>query len=316
MSRLATLAVASIVLNPQKLREVDTESVKFLELVESIKQVGVQQTISVREVVEDGETFYQLIDGLHRLTAAKHAGLDEIDVKIVDADDQQVLMLQIIGNVQRVETKPAEYSQQLITILLNNPAMSQSELAGKLGKSPSWLADILKLEKITSEKVRELIDNGSICLSNAVALSKLPPEEQLNYVEAAMTMNAAEFVPLAHKRVKELAEAARAARAPKVASFEPMPKVRTLAMLKTAVEDADLAAVHTAEVSDVNEAFLLGIKYAISLTPSDIAAQQEEWNKREAAKKQAAADRKAKREAALKQKAEAAQNEANAAAGN
>jgi len=300
---LLTVLVSSIALSPQKLREVDTESVKFKELVESVKANGVMQTITVREVTEAGESFLQLIDGLHRLTAARHAGLEEIDVKVVQADDQEVLFQQIVLNSQRIETKPAEYQQQLSTILLNNPAMSQSELATRLNKSYQWLSDILKLGSIKNETIRAKIDDGSIKLINAVALSKLPEDDQLAYLDSALTLTAAEFVPIANKRVKEIAEAKRAARQPAEPTFEAHPRARTLVVLKAALADDSVIKANVADVDSVEAAFRRGIEYALTLTPSDIAEQQAKWEKMQEEKKQAAEERKLKRQAALEAKA-------------
>jgi len=141
MSNLLTVAIAAIHVNPAALREAQNGSEEFLGLVESIKNQGFTSAISVRpatteagEVIEDQ---FQLVDGLQRYTAAKHAGLSEIHVVVSDMSDVEVLEAQLMSNVHKIETTARQYASQLIRILACKQTMTQAELAAVLGKSPA-----------------------------------------------------------------------------------------------------------------------------------------------------------------------------------
>ena len=173
---LQVIKLSDIRENPVALRTVNRDSEQYLGLVESIRSKGFIGAISVRKQI-DSETsaeFFELVDGLHRFNASKDAGLETINADVVSLTEDQVLEAQIMTNIHKVETRPAEYTQQLKRILNRNPLMTESELAVKLGKSPSWIKDRLSLGKITNPDITALINDGKIVLSNAYALAKLP----------------------------------------------------------------------------------------------------------------------------------------------
>lgn len=211
MSKLDTVSLGSIRENPVALRAVNRESEQYLGLVESIRSKGFLGAITVRSKIDadTGDSFYELVDGLHRYNAAKDAGLSEINVDIVDLTDDQTLEAQLMANIHKIETRPVEYSQQLRRILTRNPLMTEAELASTLGKSSQWIKERLGLNKIENEEIRALVDEGKIGLANAYALAKLPAEEQSAWVDRAMTSPPDEFIPAANNRVKEIREAKR-----------------------------------------------------------------------------------------------------------
>lgn len=215
------------------LREVNRASEEYLGLVDSVKLVGVLTPVTAREMRdnETGQKFYSLIDGLHRLTAAQDAGLEEIPCHILTMDECAVLESQIMMNIHKVETRPVEYSKQLGKILAHNTLMTATELSVKLGKSPGWVGQRLGLIKL-DEKIQKLVDDGTINLSNAIAMSKLPAEEQGNFVERAMTMTPGEFTPTVNARAKELRDAKKQGRDPSPSEFVPVPHMRNLGEVK------------------------------------------------------------------------------------
>ena len=188
MGKLATIKISEIRENPVALRTVNRQSEDYLGLVASIEQKGFMGAISVRpqKDAESGEEYYELIDGLHRFSAAKDAGISEINVDIIPLSDDLVLEAQILANIHKIETKPAEYTQQLKRILARNPLMTEAELAMKLGKSSSWIQQRLSLTKIENEEIISLVNEGKIGLANAYALAKLPIEEQTQFVDRAI----------------------------------------------------------------------------------------------------------------------------------
>ncbi|MCP4279592.1 MAG: hypothetical protein GY776_06240, partial [Alteromonas sp.] len=109
------------------------------------------------------------------------------------------------------------------------------------------------------------------------------------------------------ERVKEVKEAARQARVAAPAVFIPVAKLKKLAELKVAAEDSGLAA-SLSEGLTADAAFAEGIKYALNMDSTGLAAQEEAYEAKQKAKADAADARKAKREAAAQAKAAAAAN--------
>lgn len=300
-----TLQISEIRENKIALRNVNTESEDFRGLVDSIKQVGIMNPISVRERVIDGETTYELVDGLHRFTGAQEAGLTEIPVNIVDLKDTEVMEAQIITNVHKVETKPVEYSKQIQRIMAANPTMTINEMASRLCKTPGWLSERLGLLKL-EDNVAQLVDDGKINLSNAYALAKLPPDEQVNFLDRAQTMIPQEFVPTAQARVKEIREARRKGQDADKAEFIPVPHLQKLALLKQELSSPSIipSLVKDQKVKDPVDAAVLTLKWVLHMDPHSIDAAKQKDDARKAeleeAKKRRAvekAEKKAKKAA-------------------
>lgn len=289
----ATVKISQIRENPNALRTVNRTTEEYLGLVDSIRKQGVLNPILVRECKDPqtGELFFGLIDGLHRFTASQDAGLEEIPVHIKSMDDVGVMLAQMMANVHKVETRPVEYSRQLVRILALDPLLTTTQLADQLAKSPTWLNDRLGLTKLTPE-IAELVDEGKINLSNAYALSKLPSEEQPNFLDRAMTMQPQQFIPTANARTKELRDAKRQGRDPNaVTEFQPVAHLRKLAELKSELENKEIARVLTQGVDSPVDAFSLGIAWALHLDPASAQAQRD----KDAARKKELEDAKERR---------------------
>lgn len=299
--RLLEISLGDIRENPVALRTVNRTSEEYLGLVDSIRNRGVLNPIVVREI-EDPETkqkLYGLIDGLHRFTASGDAGRKTIPANVIDASDAEVLEAQIITNVQKVETKPVEYSRQLVRVLTQNPLLTIAELASRLSKSPSWLNERLGLTKLNNE-IAKLVDGNEMNLSNAYALAKLPDEEQVNFLDRALTMTPAEFVGTVGARVKEIRDAKRQGRDAQPAGFVAVPHVRKIGELKQEMESPAVGPILIRElkVTDPKEAFLLGVKWALNMDPSS----QETAKKKDEERKAKLTDDKRKRDLEREQK--------------
>jgi ParB/RepB/Spo0J family partition protein len=282
---------------------VDKQGEGYIGLLESIKTKGLLSAPTVR-AQPDGT--YELVDGLHRYTALCDLGIKDVTVIVTDLDDDGVLEAQIITNIHRIETKPVEYSQQLRRILARHPLMTESELGVKIGKSGQWVSERLGLNKIANKDVANLIDEGKIVLTNAYALAKLPASEQDDFLTRAMTLTPGEFVPAVNARIKEIREANTKGKDATPAVFEPVQHLRKLTDLKAALEDGSIASKVIAEAkpASVDEAFLLGIKWALHVDPisaaDQIAKDQARRADAEAAKARKAAEREAAKAAAAK----------------
>lgn len=300
--------------NPVALRNVNRESEEYQGLVDSIRKDGVLNAIVVREIQDPDtkETLYGLIDGLHRFTASQDAGKDSIPAHVTTLDEGRILEAQILANIHKVETKPVEYSKQLVRILAQNPLMTTSELATTLSKSPTWLAERLGLTKL-AEAIANLVDEGKVNLSNAYALAKLPAEEQPNFLDRAMTMSPQEFVPTVNGRIKELRDAKRQGRAATPAEFVPVARLRKLGDVKEELVHGTVGKVLCTELkpASTEAAFALGVAWALHMDPASIAADK----KKDEEAKKAREDEKAKRKAEREEKAkkEAAEKAGNLA---
>ncbi len=272
------------------LRSVDKDSEKYLEMVESVKQKGVLNPIVVQEIkdTETGKTVFGLIDGLHRYTSSIDAGLDTIPAHIVDADEISKLEMQIIANLHVVTTTPLEYSNNLHKLIALKPTMTVLQQAEKLGKSVTWVTDRLQLTNLT-EPIKKEVEEGRINVTNACALAKLPPEEQANFVDRAATDPPNVFVPVLAARVKEIKDAKRQGRkaeGPK--PFEPAVYLQKIGDVKTEFNDLNVGKGLINQHS---------IARCLHLDPVSIELAKEADIKRKQAKEEAAAKKKAEREA-------------------
>ena len=318
MAKVAMVPIDQIVPNKIALRAVDTSGESYIELRDSIKEVGLLESVSVRErTLEDGSVIFELINGLHRYTACKELGLTEIMASIHDMANGAVMEAQIIANANKIETKPMEYTRQLYRILQMNPLMTERELSQKLGKSPAWINGRLKLTRIKDDNIKTLINEGKISLSNATALSGLPEEEQPNFVEDAMVESPDIFIPRAAARVKEINEAAR--KGQKAAEeFTPVPHLQKMASIKDEMVSGEIGTelIISAGIKKPVDAFKLALKWVLNLDDKSVASQKAKWDAKQEQKKIATEKRKVelakKRVASAEGKAQEAKAEAEA----
>jgi len=303
------------------LREVDRTLEEYVGLVESIRLKGILNAISVREIKDPdtGELIYGLVDGLQRFNAAKDVGLETIPCQVTLLKDAEVLEAQIMANVHKIETKPVAYSKALLELLSSNPLLTRSELASRLAKTTTWISERLGLLKLT-EKVGALVDEDKIGLSNAYALAKLPPEEQLNFIDRAMTMTPQQFAPTVNGRVKELRDAKRKGKDAAPEEFQPISILRTRKELVAEMENPQAGPMLCAEVrpKSVTDAFALAVKWALNMDPQSVAVQRAKDEERKATRRREKeksklermkkrADEAAKKVTELKEQAEAAE---------
>jgi ParB/RepB/Spo0J family partition protein len=291
------------------LRKVNTKSEKYENLVESVRRNGVLNPIVVREVRGENGITYGLVDGLHRFTAAKHAGLEEIPANIVSLGDAEVMEAQVIGNVQRVETKPVEYAQQLRRIFMQNPTMTINDMATRLSKSPAWVSQRLKLVDLP-DNVKPLVDDGKITLANAYALVELAkqvPDEVDNYLTDAQTMPPGDFSHKVNGRVKQAREARRAGRDPNASKefrAEPWPQKSTdlkdeYNNFKAGPKVLEATGAKTAE-----DGWKAALAWANRMDPISVEENRRKFEAEKAAAEEAKAKRKAERDEKAKKAAE------------
>lgn len=296
-----TIPTSDVRPNVVALRGVNREGSAFQGIVDSIRLQGVLNPISVRARKDEatGADYYEIVDGLHRFTAATEAGLTEIPTLVVDFNDDQILEAQLMANIHRVDTRPVEYSNQLKRILSRNTYMTEAELATKLGVSAGYIKERLGLTKITNKEVQEAIDGGKIPLTCAYAMAKLPESEQVDFMARAMTQPPAEFIPAVTQRVKEIADSKRKGADAAPAEFQPVAFLKKMGDLKSVAADTSTAERLLAlnGITSPVEAFQLALKWALHLDPEAVEKQKAENEARKKANEASAAARKAERDA-------------------
>ena len=168
--RILDVDVSAVEPNPHQPRaSFNPESVA--ELARSIEEKGVIQPITVRRFGSG----YQLVAGERRLRAARQAGLQKIPVIVATVvTDQEMMELSLIENIQREDLNPIEEAKAY-RMLLDECFLSQEEVAKRVGKQRSTVANTLRLLNLADE-VREALQSGKISMGHARAL--LAIEEQ------------------------------------------------------------------------------------------------------------------------------------------
>ena len=155
------------------------------------------------------------------------------------------------------------------------------------------------------------IDDGKINLTNAYALSKLPEEEQPNYVDSAMTEAPGTFVPVVNGRVTELKKAKREGRKADSAEFTPQPIARKLGEVKAEFEQPKVAGqICKALKADSPESgFAAAVAWFLNMDPASQQAQVAKDKERKA--KREAEQKRRKQEREEQKKKEAAEKAAD-----
>ena len=156
--------------NPnQPRRSFDEEELQAL--ADSIAEHGILQPLAVRAL--DGG-FYQIIAGERRWRAARMAGLDEVPVVILEADDRTVMELALIENLQRQDLNPMEEAEGY-RVLMEEYGLTQEQAAARVGKSRPAVTNALRLLALP-EEVREMVEDGTLSAGHARAVLSLPNE--------------------------------------------------------------------------------------------------------------------------------------------
>ena len=160
------ISISSIVPNknqPRKFFEKDA----LEELTNSIKERGIIQPLIVRKS-EDQDDKFELIAGERRWQAAQSAGLHEVPVIIIDADNLKSLELAIIENVQRKDLNPIEEAESYKN-LIDNFKYDQDKVSQFIGKSRSHISNSLRL-LLLPDKIIDMIKFRKISQGHAKIL--------------------------------------------------------------------------------------------------------------------------------------------------
>ncbi len=153
------------------------EETSLNELSESIKSRGIIQPIIVRN--SDGDSKYEIIAGERRWLAAQKAGLHEVPIVVIDADDKKALEFGIVENVQRHDLNAIEEAEGYKR-LIDEFSYDQEQVAKFIGKSRSHITNSLRLLSLPSEVIEFIKDNKLspghakilVGLENCLSISK------------------------------------------------------------------------------------------------------------------------------------------------
>lgn len=163
---IVNIKISELRSNPYQPRQVfDEEALK--ELAASIKEHGVFQPIIIKKSIKG----YEIIAGERRVKASQMAGLEEIPAIVRDFTDEEMMEIALLENLQRENLNPMEESRAYKK-LLETLQITQEELAKKLGKSRSYITNMIGLQTLP-ENIQTMISNKQMTMGHARVLSKL-----------------------------------------------------------------------------------------------------------------------------------------------
>ena len=176
----------------QPRRHFDEEALQ--DLADSIREHGIIQPLTVRRL---SSGYYQIIAGERRWRAARMAGLTQVPVVVIEADDRKAMELAMIENLQREDLNPVEEANAYAQ-LMDMFQLTQEEVAKRVGKSRSAVANSLRLLKLP-QKVKKLVEDGGLSAGHARALlgisdEKLLSETAAKAAEGKLTVRAVEKI--------------------------------------------------------------------------------------------------------------------------
>ena len=148
----------------------DEEALK--ELADSISQYGLIQPITVRKL-DSG--YYQIIAGERRWRAARMAGLKEVPVRIMQADDRRTAELALVENLQREDLNPVEEALGYKS-LIEEYGLTQEEAAKSVGRSRPAITNSLRLLNLCPN-VLKMLEEGTLSAGHARALIPISDDE-------------------------------------------------------------------------------------------------------------------------------------------
>ena len=220
----------------QPRKSFDDESLR--ELAESIKEVGILQPITVKEVANG----YEIIAGERRWRAARLAGLATVPVIIKKYSDLEALEASLIENLQRVDLNPLE---EALTYkrLATEFNLSQEEIAARVGKSRAVVANAVRLLNLDS-RVQDFVREGRLSNGHARALLGIA-DSDLQYEAAERVIEEMLSVRQTEELVKELNE----------------PKQEDQPKAKSGIKDPEAVRAYLAMAKDLKS--ILGAKVNI-----------------------------------------------------
>ena len=185
-------------------------------LRDSIRMDGILHNLVVRKAGD----YYEVIIGNHRFEIACDLGIDSLECKVVEADDDEARRLQVIENEVRVPTTTSEYARAIQT-MLHRSGGSIASVAASISRHPDTVKKWLSLNFL-SPKCKKELDSGRISGILAIELAKLPLHKQ----DELLSLNSEfasrrEYLEILRQTVREHRGQARVERGKKKAGNNP-----------------------------------------------------------------------------------------------
>jgi ParB/RepB/Spo0J family partition protein len=279
------------------LRTVDTNSVEYLQIRDTIRDKRLILGIAVRpDPRHPGDRHpgkYEVVDGMYRLTAFRELGKDAIPATIHHGmTDEEVLSSQIQANALRRETTPVEYARQMRRIQKHHleshgTDITLSQMAVMVGQCVDWVMNTLALLNLSRE-IQQLVERDELKLSNAYMLAKMSPRLQRRFIEHAIQMPVAEFDALATSVIRGVMEAARNGKLEDafINEFKPIAFLRSLKKVEQEIASHAAGAEYIARTNCTPmQAWDAALRWAAQLDEQSIAKQQKAATKRHKAQR-------------------------------
>ena len=171
-SELLTLPISKVEPRKDQPREYfDQQALQ--ELADSISQYGLIQPITARKL---NTGYYQIIAGERRWRASRLAGLTEVPVRVIEADDRKTAELALVENLQREDLNPIEEAKGYKT-LIDEFGLTQEEAAKSVGRSRPAVTNALRLLSL-SPKVLEMMEKNKLSAGHARALISIADDRK------------------------------------------------------------------------------------------------------------------------------------------
>lgn len=179
-----TLPIAKVEPRSEQPREYfDQQALEAL--ADSIRQYGLIQPITVRKL-DSG--YYQIIAGERRWRASRMAGLTEVPVRVIEADDRRTAELALVENLQREDLNPIEEAKGY-KLLIEEYGLTQEDAARSVGRSRPAVTNAMRLLSL-SPAVMDMVEKGQLSAGHARAILPVSdPAQQLNAAKEIISKN-------------------------------------------------------------------------------------------------------------------------------
>lgn len=148
---------------------------KFLEVVESIRTVGLKRPIRVNTMVgPDGQRSYGLACGQGRIEAFRELGRTEIPAIVTEATEEECLVMSLVENCARRQHRSIDLLQDVAT--LRKRGYTDRQIGEKIGTSPEWVNMMATLIEKGEQRLVEAVDTGTIPISVAIEIARADDE--------------------------------------------------------------------------------------------------------------------------------------------
>lgn len=226
-------------------------------------------SILVRPLLER----YEVVDGMYRWTAGHEAGLKFFQCVVREMTDKEVLVWQIKLNATRKDTDPIEYARHLQRLMnLESKPPSLKEMSELVGKSRSWVCEMLSLNNLIPEYQR-LVTRGDITVGNAQLLAKLKTYLQPEHIEAAKRQSVVEFRQTVAAAVNRFRESLKTGKVESFWSEEIKPYVRRIPDICKELQDWQNGATMIVKHGAISplDGWKLAVQWLMNMDPETLA---------------------------------------------